>query len=183
LNNPLTSKPESSASPAQALRVVVMGVAGSGKSSVGVALAARMAATYIDGDDLHSAANREKMSAGIPLTDNDRTPWLVRVAEALRAAAGPTLIGCSALKRQYRDLIRRVVGDTVIFLHLAGARDVIAAHMAERRGHFMPLGLLDSQFAALEPLQPDEVGFAVDIAQPFDGVVAEAARILGGQFA
>lgn len=180
MNNPLTSKPAPSALHTRTLRVVVMGVAGSGKSTVGMALAARMGVTYIDGDDLHSAASREKMSAGTPLTDDDRTPWLVRVAETLRAVEAPALIGCSALKRRYRDLIRSVVDDTVIFLHLTGARDVIAAHMAERRGHFMPLGLLDSQFATLEPLQPDEAGFAVDIAQPFEAVVAEAVRKLGG---
>jgi len=165
------------------LRVVVMGVTGTGKSSVGRALAPRMGAIYIDGDDLHPRANLAKMAAGTPLNDEDRAPWLVRVAEALRAAPGPAVCGCSALKRRYRDLIRSVAGDAVLFLHLTGPRDVIAAYMAERRGHFMPLSLLESQFAALEPLQPGETGFVVDIAQPFETVVAEVERALGGRFA
>ncbi len=155
-----------------------MGVAGSGKSSVGAALAQRAGATYVDGDTLHSPDNLRKMSAGIPLGDDDRNPWLVKVAETLRAATGPTLVGCSALKRRYRDLIRERVGGDVLFIHLTGPRDVIAGYMRARTGHFMPPSLLDSQYAALEPLQQDELGFAVSVAQPLDAVVAEAKRKL-----
>jgi carbohydrate kinase (thermoresistant glucokinase family) len=118
------------------------------------------------------------MSAGIPLGDADRNPWLIKVAETLRAATGPTLVGCSALKRFYRDLIREGAGSEVLFIHLTGPRDVIAGYMRARTGHFMPSSLLDSQYAALEPLQPDEIGFAVSVAQPFDAVVAEAKRKL-----
>jgi gluconokinase len=159
-------------------RAVIMGVTGCGKSSVGTALAPLFGATYIDGDALHPPANLAKMSAGIPLDDADREPWLVKVGQALRAADGPTLIGCSALKRRYRDLLRAVAGEDVVFLHLTGEREVIAAHLAARKGHFMPPSLLDSQVAALEPLQADETGFAVDVGQPFEKVVAEAMRKL-----
>lgn len=162
-------------------RAVVMGVAGCGKSSVGTALAGRVSAVYIDGDDLHPAANLAKMSAGVPLDDADRELWLIHVAEALRDAEGPVLVGCSALKRRYRDLIRDAAGSDVLFLHLAGRREVIAKQMARRKGHFMPPSLLDSQFAVLEPLQPDETGFTVDIEKPFEAVVVEAMQRLRGE--
>ncbi len=156
-------------------RAVIMGVAGSGKSTVGVALAARTGAVYIDGDDLHPAANIRKMSAGTPLTDEDRAPWLDRVAETLRAARGPVLIGCSALKRRYRDRIRDRVGGPVIFVHLSGSREVIEARMSAREGHFMPASMIHSQFAALEQLGGDEAGFAVDIDQTLEAVADQAA--------
>jgi carbohydrate kinase (thermoresistant glucokinase family) len=155
-----------------------MGVSGSGKSSVGAALARLEGAIYIDGDTLHPPTNLQKMSAGIPLDDDDRHPWLVKVAETLRAANGPTLIGCSALKRRYRDLIREGAGSNLFFIHLTGPREVIAGYMLARTGHFMPPSLLDSQYAALEPLDEDELGFAVDVAQPLGAVVAEAQRKL-----
>ncbi len=161
-----------------------MGVAGCGKTSVGLAVADALGAAFIDGDDLHPASNIAKMSAGQPLTDADRAPWLAKVGDALRRQKGTSLIGCSALKRPYRDIIRQAAGAAVGFLHLAGSRDVIAARMGDREGHFMPLSLLDSQFAALEPLQPDEAGLTVDIDQPFDAVVGDLisgiARIAAG---
>ena len=156
------------------LKVVVMGVAGCGKSSVGAAVAERLGAVYEDGDDLHPPANIAKMSRGAPLTDADRAPWLDSVGDRLAAAEGPLLIGCSALKRAYRDRIRARAGDGVVFLHLTGTREVIAGRMAAREGHFMPLSLLDSQFAALQPLASGETGIAIDIDQPFDAVVAAA---------
>lgn len=159
-------------------RAVVMGVAGCGKSSVGTALARRLGATYAEGDALHPRANIEKMSAGIPLDDADRAPWLARVGEALRTARSPTLIGCSALKRRYRDTIRGAAGGPVVFVHLTGSREVIRERMAHREGHFMPVALLDSQFAALEPLEADEIGFALDIAASPDTLVDEAAHLL-----
>ena len=155
-----------------------MGVAGCGKSSVGAALARLSGATYIEGDALHPSTNLQKMSAGIPLGDDDRQPWLVKVAEALRAASGPTLVGCSALRRRYRDLIRSLAGSEVVFIHLTGSREVIARYMQARKGHFMPASLLDSQYAALEPLQQDEKGFVVSVEQPLESVVAEAKRKL-----
>lgn len=154
------------------LRGVIMGVAGCGKSSVGAALAATGHVAYVDGDDLHPPSNVAKMAAGTPLTDADRAPWLRLVGEALRKADTPTLIGCSALKRQYRDLLRESAQTDLVFVHLQGSRDVIAERMAARKGHFMPLSLIDSQFAALQPLQPDETGIAVDIGHPLEAVVA-----------
>lgn len=155
-----------------------MGVAGCGKSTVGQAVADQIGALYRDGDDLHPAANIAKMESGTPLSDADRAPWLKDVGLQLKDAGGPVLIGCSALKRAYRDLIREAADTDVIFLHLAGARAVIEARMSQREGHFMPVSLLDSQFATLEPLGGDEAGFVVDIDQSFDDVVAEASEQL-----
>ena len=151
------------------MNYVVMGVSGCGKSTVGAAFARAIDAQFVDGDDLHPPENVAKMASGQPLTDADRWPWLDRVGAAL---TGDVVIGCSALKRAYRDRIRAVAGP-VRFLHLAGSREVIAARMVARPGHFMPLGLLDSQFAALEPLAPDEDGVTVDIDQPFEAIVTE----------
>ena len=153
-----------------------MGVAGCGKSRVGAALASQLGAAWRDGDDLHPPANIAKMAAGEPLTDADRAPWLALVGGALRAADGPVLIGCSALKRRYRDAIRDAAGAPVAFVHLAGPRDLIAARMAAREGHFMPVSLLDSQFAALEPLAVDETGITVDIDAAPAAVVAAAMK-------
>ncbi|TCN25275.1 gluconate kinase (SKI family) [Sinorhizobium americanum] len=160
--------------------MVLMGVAGCGKSSVGAALAKRIGAVYFDGDDLHPAENIAKMSKGIPLEDEDRWPWLSRVGEALAAGTGPTIIGCSALKRAYRHHIERTAGEPVTFIHLAGTVEVIERRMKERQGHFMPPALLASQFAALEPPGPDENAISVDIDQPLDAVVEAIAAQLGG---
>ncbi|MFN4169358.1 MAG: gluconokinase [Pannonibacter phragmitetus] len=151
-------------------RIILMGVAGCGKSSVGEAISARTGIAYRDGDDLHPAANVEKMRAGIPLTDEDRWPWLDQVGREL-ADKAPLIIGCSALKRVYRDRIRALAGGPVTFVHLAGSRDLIAGRMAQRTGHYMPLSLLDSQFAALELPQPDEGALTADISQPLDALV------------
>lgn len=151
------------------LRIVIMGVSGCGKSSVGEGLSARLGIPYRDGDDLHPAANVAKMRAGVPLTDEDRWPWLDRVAEVL-AQEAPVIVGCSALKRAYRDRIRSA-GD-VTFVHLVGSRDLIAGRMADRKGHYMPLTLLDSQFAALEPPGPEEA-VAVSIDQSLDAIITE----------
>jgi gluconokinase len=151
-----------------------MGVSGCGKSSVGAALAARLGIPYFDGDDLHPPANVAKMRAGIPLTDEDRWPWLDRVAEVLRDQS-PVIVGCSALKRAYRDRIRDGAGGTVAFVHLAGDRDLIAARMGRRTGHYMPTSLLDSQFATLEPPGPDEattVDIALDLPDLVEAVLS-----------
>ncbi|WP_080578616.1 gluconokinase [Sinorhizobium fredii] len=161
-------------------RMVLMGVAGCGKSSVGAALANRLGAVYRDGDDLHPPENIAKMSKGIPLEDEDRWPWLTRVGEALQAGTGPTIIGCSALKRAYRQHIESTAGRPVTFIHLAGTVEVIEKRMKERQGHFMPPALLASQFAALEPPGPDENAVSVDIDQPLDAVVEAIAAKLGG---
>jgi len=135
---------------------VIMGVAGCGKSSVGQAIADQIGATFVDGDDLHPAANIAKMSAGDPLNDADRAPWLQAVGTALASTASPCIIACSALKKSYRDIIRTNANTPVTFLHLHGDRAVIEGRMSAREGHFMPVSLLDSQFAALEPLEGDE---------------------------
>lgn len=152
------------------MKIVVMGVSGCGKSSVGEALGQALNLPYIDGDDLHPAENVAKMAQGIPLTDEDRWPWLDRVAEALKTEA---IVGCSALKRRYRDRIR--LAGEVKFLYLKGARETIAARLTARKGHFMPATLLDSQFAALEPPGPDEA-VTLDIDQPLAAIVAEAVQ-------
>lgn len=149
-----------------------MGVSGCGKSVVGAALAGRLGAVYADGDDLHPAENVAKMSRGEPLTDADRWPWLTRVGQSLNAE-GMRIVGCSALKRSYRDLIRREAGGPVLFVHLAGPKQVIADRMAARTGHFMPASLLDSQFATLEPPGADEDALTVDIRKDLDAVVGD----------
>ncbi len=151
--------------------MILMGVAGCGKSSVGEALAQQLGVPYRDGDDLHPAANVAKMRAGAPLTDEDRWPWLDLVAAEL-AAHAPLIIGCSALKRAYRDRLRAGAGGPLRFVFLDGSRELIAARMGARQGHYMPLSLLDSQFAALEPPGPEEA-LRVSIDQPLAGLVAE----------
>jgi gluconokinase len=157
-------------------RVVVMGVSGSGKSSVGRALAERLGATFRDGDDLQPPANVAKMRAGTPLTDEDRWPWLDRVARTL-ADEEPVIVACSALKRAYRDRIRAGAGAGLRFVHLAGSRNLIATRMAGRKGHYMPVSLLDSQFAALEVPGPDEAA-TIAIEGPLHAIVDRALAAL-----
>lgn len=159
---------------ATALRIVIMGVAGCGKSTVGTALAHRLHMPYHDGDDLHTAASVAKMRAGSPLTDDDRWPWLDAIAACLRDQA-PVIVGCSALKRRYRDRIR--LAGRVTFIHLAGSRDLIAARMAQRTGHYMPLTLLDSQFATLE-VPADDEAMIIDIDQPLTRMIDQIAAQL-----
>lgn len=151
-----------------------MGVAGCGKSSVGAGLVEEGVCTYIDGDDLHSAASIQKMAQGIALTDKDREPWLKRVGETLTKTDGVVVIACSALKRKYREYIIQGASETVGFLHLCAPKDVIAKRMSVRRDHFMPTTLLDSQFRDLEPLQAGEIGWDIDIYAPLDAVIRDA---------
>ena len=160
------------------LRLVIMGVAGCGKSTVGAALGEKLGIPYRDGDDLHSVEAVEKMRAGLPLTDDDRWPWLDRIADTLMKEA-PLIIGCSALRHVYRDRIRTCADGPVTFVHLAGDRDLIASRMASRAGHYMPLSLLDSQFATLERPGPDEA-IEVTIDQPTASIVDEVLSKLGG---
>ncbi|OBB14559.1 gluconate kinase [Mycolicibacterium setense] len=152
--------------------VVVMGVSGSGKSTVGAALAQRMRVPFADGDDFHPAANIAKMSAGHALDDEDRHPWLESIGEWLVDHHDGGVMSCSALKRKYRDQLRRHCPD-VVFLYLSGSPEVIRRRQASRPGHFMPAALLDSQFATLEPLGPDESGIVIDVDQSIDAIVHE----------
>ncbi|WP_082969835.1 gluconokinase [Mycobacterium sp. E3305] len=150
--------------------VVVMGVSGSGKSTVGVALARRLQVPFVDADTLHPRANIAKMAAGEPLDDHDRYPWLEKVGEWLAGHRGGGVVSCSALKRRYRDQLRAHCPQ-VEFLHLAGSPALIGGRLAARTGHFMPAALLRSQFDALEPLGGDEAGATVDVDQDVDAIV------------
>jgi gluconokinase len=150
--------------------IVVMGVSGSGKSTVGAALAQRLRVPFADADDFHPPANIAKMTAGEPLDDDDRYPWLEAIGEWLAAQRTGAVMSCSALKRKYRDQLRAHRSD-VEFLHLAGSPEVIARRQASRPGHFMPAALLASQFDTLEPLQDDERGSTIDVAQDIDAIV------------
>lgn len=148
------------------LRAIIMGVSGSGKSALGAAIAAQSGLRYLDGDDLHPEGNIAKMRAGVALTDADRWPWLDAVAARL-AQDAPILIGCSALKRSYRDHLRAKAGGPLRFLYLHGPASVLAARMAGRAGHFMPGALLTSQLATLEPPSLDEA-LPLDLTLPLD---------------
>jgi gluconokinase len=162
------------------LRAVIMGVAGCGKTTVGAGLADILAVPYLDGDDLHPATNVTKMRAGNPLTDEDRWPWLALVGKALFERA-PVIIGCSALRRSYRDKITDAAGGAVTFIHLSGTRRVIEARMATRQGHFMPLSLVVSQFATLEPPSLDETAITIDIDQPLAAILKTLETQLRGR--
>ncbi|WP_279103338.1 gluconokinase [Gordonia bronchialis] len=154
--------------------IVVMGVSGSGKSTVGTELAVRLGVPFADADDLHPASNVAKMAAGVPLDDADRMPWLDLVGAWL--ARNPRgVISCSALRRRYRNQLRAHAPST-FFVHLAGDREVIAHRQSARTGHFMPASLLDSQFASLEPLEPDEPGVVVDVGLPAEQIVDDVVR-------
>ncbi|MFE7780249.1 gluconokinase [Streptomyces nigrescens] len=158
--------------------VVVMGVSGSGKSTVGGLLAQRLMVPFLEADDLHPAANRAKMAAGHPLDDEDRRPWLMSVADWIRRATHDGqggVVACSALKHEYRDLFRQA-GAGVWFLYLALDRATADRRVAGRMDHFMPARLLDSQYADLEPLRPDEPGLTVDAAADPRTIVDEAVR-------
>ena len=155
-------------------RLVVMGVSGCGKSEIGQRLASRLGVEYLEGDAFHPAANVARMSAGIPLDDDDRSGWLTILGERISAArtAGHGLVlSCSSLKRRYRDQLRAADPD-LVFIHLHGDRETIASRMHARPGHFMPPALLDSQLRDLEPLQPDEKGLQEDIRLSPDEMIA-----------
>lgn len=159
------------ASPFSAL--IVMGVASSGKSTIAKKLAEKLGWTFEDGDDFHPQANVAKMSAGQPLTDDDRWPWLQSIADEIdkvSGSGGQVVVACSALKRAYRDVLVHGRGDIGI-VYLDGSRELIGERMAARKGHFMPPGLLDSQFKTLEPPTPDERPISVSIDAPVETIV------------
>lgn len=155
--------------------IVVMGVAGCGKSTVAEAIRDRLGYEMAEGDAFHPQANIDKMSAGIPLTDEDRWPWL-RVINSWMIAQDSirrdTVVSSSALKRAYRDVLRENV--PVCFIHLSGSEELIGERLKARRGHFMPPALLPSQFAILEPLQPDEPGVEISIEGSVEDMVERA---------
>lgn len=161
--------------------IVMMGVSGSGKTTVGEALAQRLGVPFRDADEFHPKSNVQKMSAGIPLTDADRWPWLDAIAAAIRKTPPDEgiVVSCSALKRLYRDRIAKSAGRPVVFAHLDGPKAVLAERLKGRRGHFFPPSLLDSQLATLEPLAGDEPGFLVPIDLSVEEQVGEIVRRLG----
>jgi gluconokinase len=161
--------------------LVVMGVSGVGKSSVAAELVRRTGWAFVEGDDLHPESNRAKMTAGIPLDDDDRWPWLRQVAAWIgeqEAAGRSAVVTCSALKRSYRELLQDG-HPSVRFVHLLAPPELIAARVTARRNHYMPPSLLDSQLAALEPLGPDEPGIGVDITGDAGAVAERALQQLG----
>jgi gluconokinase len=169
--------PRAPRNPAELL--VVMGVAGSGKTTVAALLAGRLGSAFAEGDEFHSAANVAKMAAGTPLTDEDRWPWLAGIRDWLaeRAQAGEgAVVPCSALKRVYRDRLREA--GPVRFVHLTGTPALLAGRIQGRAGHFMPPELLTSQLATLEPLADDEPGLTVDVAERPAQIVDEILRRL-----
>lgn len=160
--------------------VVVMGVSGTGKTSVGQEVARRLDRVYVEGDDLHPPTNVAKMSAGTPLDDDDRAPWLAALGALLAAHHAddvPCVLTCSALKRAYRDVLRAdVPPGSVFFVHLTASVEVLQERM-ESREHFMPASLLQSQLDTLQPLEADEDGMIVDVAWSLDDVVAEVLAV------
>jgi carbohydrate kinase (thermoresistant glucokinase family) len=158
--------------------IVVMGVSGSGKTTIAVGIAKHLGWRLLEGDDFHPPANVAKMRSGTPLTDDDRWPWLHAIAaevDRIRAAGESAVVACSTLKRSYRDIL---IGNRpdVRLVYLQGSQELIGQRMAARKGHFMPPGLLDSQFAALEEPGPDEHPIIVSIAADPEHVIADALR-------
>jgi gluconokinase len=153
-----------------------MGVSGSGKSTIGALLARALAIEFVEGDSLHTPDNVKRMAAGTPLTDDDRRGWLTAIAARLREAkrAGVGLVvSCSALKRSYRDVLRSAGDADLRFVYLAGSRALLAERMAQRRGHFMPPSLLESQLAILEEPSPDERAWVCDIRETAETIVSD----------
>ena len=149
-------------------RLVVMGVSGCGKSTVGHLLAGRLGVSFVEGDDLHSAANVAKMAAGQPLTDEDRAGWLQALSQRLHQAVSQQqglVVACSALKKSYRDVLRQGAPDA-LFVHLQGSAEVLNQRLRQRTGHYMPPTLLQSQLAILELPQADESAMTLDMLMP-----------------
>jgi gluconokinase len=156
--------------------VVVMGVSGVGKTTIARLLAERLDVPFAEGDDFHSPASIAKMSAGVPLEDADRWPWLAAIGDWLRerdASGGGGVVTCSALRRAYRDVLR-TASPRVFFLHLRGSPELVGDRLGRRGGHFMPAALLRSQFATLEPLAPEENGAVIDVDAPPEQLVEAA---------
>lgn len=156
--------------------VVVMGVTGSGKSTIGAALALHESLPFLDADDYHPKANVDKMSAGIPLTDKDRWPWLSILGEAMRTEAdqrGGVVTACSALKRAYRTHLSNAVGLPLLYVLLDGSRQTLFRRLSARKDHYMPVSLLDSQIETLERPAPDEPAIILSVEQDVDDIVSQ----------
>lgn len=168
--------------------LVVMGVSGAGKTTIAERLAERLGWPMGDADEHHSESSIEKMEAGTPLTDEDRIPWLGEVRDWIdeqSAKRENTVMACSALKRAYRDILREADAH-VVFVHLSADHDVLASRIGSRKGHFMPSRLLESQIGDLEPLEPDEAGIAVDVADSPEQITETILRelhFIGGRAA
>jgi gluconokinase len=155
---------------------MIMGVCGTGKTTVAAVLAERLGCELAEADDFHSAANVAKMAAGVPLEDSDRWPWLQQIAAWVQErdlAGRPSVVTCSALKRAYRDVLR-TGSPRIFFIHLVGSRELIIERMGQRTEHFMPTSLVDSQFAILEPLGPDERGVVLDVTRSPEALASSA---------
>ena len=160
------------------MRVVVMGVSGSGKTSVGSAIADALSIPFVEGDVLHPQGNVQKMVSGIPLDDQDRWPWLDRIGAELARAETGVVISCSALKKIYRERLRQAADGALAFIFLDGGLEVLRDHMGRRTGHFMPLSMLDSQLATLEPPTKEPLVLRQDIAEPVARIVAASVQWL-----
>ena len=161
--------------------IVVIGVCGCGKSTLGTSLAKHLRKPFLDADDFHPASNKDKMTRGIPLDDVDRWPWLDALAHALAVKgkrAGMAVAACSALRRSYRERLVLMAGEPILFVMLEGSRELIAERLSLRTGHFMPAAMLDSQLATLEPPCCDEQAITLDIAQPIAAMVNEVHKHL-----
>jgi gluconokinase len=167
--------------PEAPVAIVVMGVAGAGKSTLALAIAERLDAVFIEADDLHSVEAKAQMAAGVPLTDEDRWPWLNRVAMCIRdeGRAKHVVVACSALRRVYRDALSRESGMDLAFVHVHGSDEELAARIGQRTGHFMPASMLASQLATLEPLAADENGIVVPLRMPIEEATDAAVQHLG----
>lgn len=157
--------------------VVVMGVSGCGKTTVGRLLARHLGLAFIEGDELHPPRNVALMASGTPLTDEDRVDWLAAVGRALVQHPGGAVASCSALRHRYRDQLRQIVPG-VVFVHLHGSRALLAQRLSQRKGHYMPASLLDSQLQTLEPPTPDEAAWPLDIEDAPEVLARQAAELL-----
>ncbi|MGL3605940.1 gluconokinase [Rhizobium sp. G187] len=165
-----------------AIAVVVMGVSGCGKTSVGAGIAQSLELDFVEGDALHPQANVDKMAKGTPLTDEDRWPWLTVIGETMAQALAKgqgIVVSCSALKKIYRDHLRAATGGRLVFVYLEGSRDLLNRRMGARTGHFMPLALLDSQLATLEVPTGEPGVITVSIDQDLNAIISEAMAGLG----
>jgi gluconokinase len=160
------------------IRVIVMGVSGSGKSSVGSAIANALALPFIEGDVLHPPGNVQKMASGIPLTDEDRWPWLDKIGAELAKAEQGIVASCSALKKIYRDRLRDTAGGPLAFIFLDASPEVLRYHMSKRTGHFMPVSMLDSQLATLESPSGEPLVLRQDVTEPIGQIVQTSVNWL-----